>query len=85
MVKELLVSNRQLREIIEKRNADNDSLTGEVYSLQMENEELRDRTQLLQTVIRPATHAHPNNRDTDSLHHLNWLKAGIRLLLIDCG
>jgi hypothetical protein len=70
MVKELLQSNRQLREIIDKKSVENNKFNHEIYSLQRENLEFRDKIELLEKIISPASIA----SDSNDLHHLSWLK-----------
>jgi hypothetical protein len=56
MVKELMQSNRILRDTIDQLNTVNDKHEGELYTFQVENRELRDRIEILESVIASTTH-----------------------------
>ncbi len=56
MVKELMQSNRVLRDTIDQLNTANDRNEGELYTFQVENRELRDRIEILESVIASTTH-----------------------------
>ncbi len=56
MVKELMQSNRVLRDTIDQLNTVNDKHEGELYTFQVENRELRDRIEILESVIASTTH-----------------------------
>ena len=53
MVKELLQSNRQLREIIDKKSSDLDKANNENVALQLENQDLKDKVDVLTNLLRP--------------------------------
>jgi len=53
MVKELLQSNRQLREIIDSKSTDNEKYQNEVVVLQLENQDLKDKIDVLSRLVRP--------------------------------
>ena len=48
MMKEVLQSNLNLRETIQKQSEMIDNLNADIFSLQNENEDLRDRIQILE-------------------------------------
>lgn len=48
MMKEVLQSNLQLRETIQKQSEAIDDLNAELFQMQNENEDLRDRLQILE-------------------------------------
>lgn len=48
MMKEVLQSNLSLRETIQKQSEMIDSLNAEIYQIQNENEDLRDRIQIME-------------------------------------
>ena len=56
MVKELMQSNRVLRDTIDQINNANEKNEGELYTFQVENRELRDRIEILESVIASTTH-----------------------------
>jgi hypothetical protein len=56
MVKELMQSNRVLRDTIDQLNTANEKNEGELYTFQVENRELRDRIEILESVIASTTH-----------------------------
>ncbi len=62
MVKELLQSNRQLREIIDQKSQDCEKSQTEVASLQFENQDLKDKIDVLTRLVRP-----PNADDVANL------------------
>jgi regulator of replication initiation timing len=51
MVKDLMSSNKMYRETIDQLNGDNDKKENENYHLQVENRDLRDRIEILESVI----------------------------------
>ena len=51
MVKELMQANRDLRENIEELNRKGDNFENDQFHLNMENRELRDRIEILESVI----------------------------------
>lgn len=53
MVKELLESNRQLRDLIDKKSGDYDKSQNEVVMLQLENQDLKDKIDILTKLSRP--------------------------------
>ena len=53
MVKELLQSNRQLREIIDHKAQDTEKCQNEVVVLQLENQDLKDKVDVLTRLARP--------------------------------
>ena len=63
MVKELMQSNRVLRDTIDQLNTVNDKNEGELYTFQVENRELRDRIEILESVIASTT----NQSEFDAL------------------
>lgn len=56
MVKELMQSNRVLRETVDQINEVNDKNESDLYHLQVENRDLRDRIEILESVIASTTH-----------------------------
>lgn len=54
MVKELLQSNRQLREIIEKKTQDLEDSQNEVAILQLENQDIKDKMDILSRLVNPS-------------------------------
>ena len=55
MVKELLSSNRVLRETLDSLSCSQDRLESENYTLQQENRDLRDRIEILESVVGAST------------------------------
>lgn len=55
MVKELMQSNRVLRDTIDQINSANEKNEAELYTFQVENRELRDRIEILESVIASTT------------------------------
>lgn len=55
MIKELLNSNRQLREVIDLKNDSNEKLHIENETLQEENQDLRDKVDIISALIKPET------------------------------
>ncbi len=62
MVKELLQSNRQLREIIDQKSQDAEKFQNEVVVLQLENQDLKDKIDVFSKLVRP-----PNAEDIFNL------------------
>jgi hypothetical protein len=56
MVKELMNSNRLLRDTINQLETENTKFEGDTYHLQVENRDLRDRIEILESVIASTTH-----------------------------
>jgi|LauGreDrversion4_2_1035121.scaffolds.fasta_scaffold343699_3 hypothetical protein len=56
MVKELMQSNRELRDTIDGLSASNERNEADLYQLQVENRDLRDRIEILESVIASTTH-----------------------------
>jgi len=71
MVKELMTSNKELRNTVDQLSDANDKNQADLYHLQVENTDLRDRIEILESVIASTTH----QSDFDQL---DW-----RQLLID--
>lgn len=57
MMKEVLQSNLNLRETIQKQSELIDSLNGEVFQIQNENEDLRERLQILEDFTGKETYS----------------------------
>lgn len=56
MVKELMQTNRELRDTVDTLNETNERNESDLYSLQVENRDLRDRIEILESVIATTTH-----------------------------
>lgn len=65
MVKELMQSNKQYRETIEQMNLENELRDTELYLFQVENRDLRDRIEILESVIGSST-------STNDFDALDW-------------
>lgn len=63
MVKELMQSNRELRDKVDFLNENNDRHETDLYHFQIENRDLRDRIEILESVIASTT----QQSDFDSL------------------
>jgi hypothetical protein len=55
MVKELMQSNRVLRDTIEQVTSTNERNEADIFHLQTENRDLRDRIEILEAVIGSST------------------------------
>jgi len=55
MVKELMQSNRELRDKVDFLNENNDRHETDLYHFQIENRDLRDRIEILESVIASTT------------------------------
>lgn len=56
MVKELMQTNRELRDTVDTLSETNERNESDLYSLQVENRDLRDRIEILESVIATTTH-----------------------------
>ena len=56
MVKELMTSNKELRNTVDQLSDANDKNQADLYHLQVENTDLRDRIEILESVIASTTH-----------------------------
>lgn len=56
MVKELMTSNKELRNTVDQLSDANDKNQADLYHFQVENTDLRDRIEILESVIASTTH-----------------------------
>lgn len=56
MVKELMQSNKTMRDTIEQLSDSNEGFDRDLYHMQVENRDLRDRIEILESVIATTTH-----------------------------
>lgn len=56
MVKELMQTNRELRDTVDTLNETNERNESDLYQFQIENRDLRDRIEILESVIATTTH-----------------------------
>jgi regulator of replication initiation timing len=66
MVKDLMQTNRDFMVQVEAVNKEKESLSTETFHLSMENRELRDRIEILESVV--AT----SNFGSEDLNNLDW-------------
>jgi regulator of replication initiation timing len=66
MVKELMQTNKMLRDTVDTLNETNERFESESYTLQLENRDLRDRIEILESVIAATTQS-TSGQDLDSL------------------
>ena len=66
MVKDLMQTNRDFMVQVESVNKEKESLSTETFHLSMENRELRDRIEILESVV--AT----SNFGSEDLNNLDW-------------
>jgi len=63
MIKELLNSNKQLRDVIDLRNSQLEKFQVENESLQNENQDLRDKIEIIGSLIKSDSNLDPRQMD----------------------
>jgi len=74
MIKELLQANRQLREIIDKKTGELDKSQNEVVRLQLENQDLNEKVDVLTKLMKP-----PDEEDILNLNPRELFSDDLRL------